>query len=263
MDFGAFFNFDGDGDVLPEVKVPPAVPPVAGTAPVVPAAGAEPAQPGAPTAVPATQVPPEVAQPSAQSPLPQDASSLARALVEHEAAAIDHLASTMFRLSDADQEALETDAVGTIPKLMARAVVKAQQNMFNAMAQLVPQMMQQQITALKKNSESEGAFYNKWPQVKKAEHGATVTRLAVAYRQAHPQATREQMIADLGPMVMMTAGISMQPVVPGAPVAPLAANGSRPPQPSPFSPAAGQSVTGASNDSQESEWDFLNPSKGD
>ena len=124
--------FEGPSPVV--VPVQPAVQP--GTPPAV-ATSAEPS-PTPPAAVPAVEPkdaqttegqqgsPPAgaLAPPSGQGPQynPADPLSLARALQENEAEAIEHVAKTMFALSPEDIGALEADVAGTVPKLLAKVM---------------------------------------------------------------------------------------------------------------------------------------------
>lgn len=254
-----FFLHDGDTSFTQEPDPVPviAAPPVAGTE-VRPPAGAEPAAPATPAA--------PAVEPAAPGPTPKpqlsvsDPGSIAQALISQEGPAIDHLAETMFKLSAAEVEALESDAVGTIPKLMARAVVKAQINMLSSLAAMVPAMIQQSVSQMQTNSQNLRSFYQKFPQLKAAEHGAVVERVARSYRQMNPNVSREQMMEDVGAMVLTLAKIPA--AVPGAvtPASPFRANGN-PPQPSPFVPASA-GVAAAPAAKVEEPWSFLDPTMG-
>jgi hypothetical protein len=149
----------------------------------------------------------------------------------------------MFKLSPEEIEALETNTVEAVPKLLAKSFVKMQQNMLSQMARMIPGMMQKQTVMMQRHGENEQKFYARWPDLKKDVHGEKVMQYAAVYRQMNPQATLEQMIDAVGPMVMMASGVvpstapgtaSPQSVQP-SPMAP--ALGARP-QPSPFVPAA-------------------------
>lgn len=255
-----FFLHDGDTN-FPQEEAPPVAVPAQTPAPgveVKPPVGAEPA-------VPATPAAPAV-EPAAPGPTqkPQlsvsDPGSIAQALISQEGPAIDHLAETMFKLSAAEVEALESDAVGTIPKLMARAVVKAQINMLSSLAAMVPAMIQQSVSQMQTNSQNLRSFYQKFPQLKVAEHGPIVERVARSYRQMNPGVSREQMMEDVGAMVLTLAKIPA--TVPGTvtPASPFRANGN-PPQPSPFVPASA-GVAAAPAAKVEEPWGFLDPTMG-
>lgn len=140
---------------------------------------------------------------------------------------VEHLAKGMFSLSKEDMEELETDVSVAVPKLLARTFVQAQKNMLQQMARLIPNMVQQTTEAVRRNAESKAKFFDRWKALDPAQHGDLVDRYAATYRQVNPTATFEQMVENLGPIIMMAAN-----VVPSAPAAPAA-----PPKPQPFVPA--------------------------
>lgn len=236
--------------VTPPAPTPtptPATPPAA-TAPAV----AEPAkvEAAAPAATPAPTTPTST-EPSAPVLDPSDPASIAAHLMSNKDAAIAHIAEKMFKLSPEDVEALESDTVGTIPKLLARSFVEVQSVMLNQMARLVPQMIHRQTEAIKKNAEAEDAFYSMWPTIDKGKHGTLVKNYAITFRNMHPQATREQMFASVGPLVMMAAQI---PLTAPAAARSAAAPGAPSPKPMPFVPAGGSAPGGTNNHTVE-----LNP----
>lgn len=246
--------FDGPQDpapVFPGTEVPSTAPAVTPPVPVVPAAAP------APSATPAAVVPPvaggvavpgEGGQPpagtppaSGQSPAldPYDPSGLARAIQANEQATVEHVAQTLFALSQEDAQALETDVLGTVPKLFAKAFVKSQVNQLMQLAQIVPEMVRRASADLRNHTQNEDTFYSTWPQIDRQKHGDLVKRYGITYRAMNPQATRAQMIADLGPLIMMAARIPLA-AAPGTAPALAQQNGGRPAaahQPSPFTPA--------------------------
>lgn len=244
VDFSMIF---GDGEE------PPPTPAAQPEGPKV-AAGAEPAQPpqvqpAAPTEVVAA-VPAPTEQPSTPSAEgrgqldPYDPGAIAQALQQNEAQAIQHVADTLFKLSAEEIEALETDTVSAVPKLLAKGFVKGQLNLLQQMSRLIPAMLQKQTAVMQRHAQHEDKFYAAWPDLKKDLHGPTVMKYATVYRQLHPQATTQEMIDAVGPMVMMAAkvtpGSAQKPQVQQSP---LAVNGRA--QPTPFMPA-GPMAGGAS-----------------
>jgi hypothetical protein len=187
---------------------------------------------------------------------------LSQHLRQNEAAAIEYVAQNTFKLSPEDIEGLETDVVGTVPKLLAKAYVMAQQNVLTQLASMVPTMIQRQTVAMQKHAEGENKFYSAWPGIDRSKHGDLVTRYAGVYRQMHPQATLEQMIQDVGPMVMMAARIPASP--PGAQVGQTPAPGTapavtpRPPQANAFVPAgAGAGLAANGSTMEPSAWEAM------
>lgn len=253
------FMFSPEGDdpfdplkdlgLSPPVKAPPEPKPAKPAPPKAePAAKVtEPAKPQ-PAATPA---PTEATSPPApQASLdPYDPGALAQHLGQNQEQVVQYVADNLFKLSDKDVEALESDVVGTIPKLLARSFVAAQQNLLMQMSRLIPTMIQRQGEVTKAHSEAESEFYTRWPDLKREQHSDLVLQYARVYGQMHPQATRQERIEAVGPMVMMAAKVvpgaapSVAPQARPSPMAPTGASG-RPPQPSPFVPA-GPAVGGA------------------
>jgi hypothetical protein len=139
---------------------------------------------------------------------------------------IEQVAKNLFQISPQEMEELETDIGAAVPKLLAKTFVKVQHNFLSQMARLIPGMVQNVSQAQQRNAENERKFLSAWPALKE-EHLPTVRNLAVQYRQMHPQASFDQMVADLGPIAMMQLRINPTAVAP-APA---------PSQPQPFVPA--------------------------
>lgn len=260
LDFDAIFGPSGteEGAVIPPPQAAQPQQPPAQT----PQAPAAPQQEQAPQAA-AQQPPAQQVQPQApaQSGLvldPADPMTLARALHASEAQAVEHVSREMFALSREDAEALEADVIGTLPKLFAKAFVKTQVNLLSQLGEIVPRMLQKAEGSRKRSSQNEAKFYARWPHLEAEKHGDLVARYGAVYRQMHPQATVEQMIEHLGPMVMMAAGVNPTAPQPqkAQQASPAQPNG-RAPQPTPFVPAMGGSG-GQSQTPEGGEWDFLN-----
>lgn len=268
IDFGALFG-DGPltappdlGGEAPAAAVPPAQPT---TAPPVAAAPA-PAQTqppvGSETTPPPSGVSDRGSPQAGEAPAldPYDPTMLAEHLSKSEPQAIQFVAEQMFKLSPAEIEAVEQDVIGTIPMLLAKVFVKSQQNVLQQLGRMIPVMVQRHTQAMARNSQGEDQFYAAWPQIDKATHKGLVDRYATVYRQMHPQATLDQLIADLGPMIMMAARIPPGNAAAGPPArrpAAPAGNG-RPPPPSPFVPAGGQAGPVAQSKASELEpWEAM------
>lgn len=234
--------FDGPTD-LPAVEVPQGQQPQQPLgAPQVPQAGQPPmpgqqpvqGQPG--VAPPGGQRPP----PGAQRPVldPAEPMSLARALVVHEQAAIEHAAQALFKLTNEEVEALETNVIGTIPRLLGKVMIKMQQQQLAQMSRIVPLMIGRYANTMLRHSSNENKFYAAWPGIDRHRHGDLVRKYGAVYRAMNPHATLDGMIRELGPMVM--AALSAQP---GAVAStPRPGNGAGPRQmhqPSAFVPASG------------------------
>lgn len=260
FDYGSIFNDPSDSPVVTPVTPAPKpgatpVPPVAAEAPK-PGTGAAPAV-APPTTVPQTPGQQDGATPPSVSPQapqynPADPGSLALALRENESAAIEHVAQSMFRLSQEDIGAFEADVAGTVPRLLARVMVKSQQQMFTLLSQFVPQMIQRHNEVTKRQTGNEDKFYSAWPGLDREKHGELVRTYGAAYRKANPNMPLDQMVQDLGRMVSALANVPAGALK----VPPTGTNGVRPPPSPSFVPAVAGTV-GHSSAAEPGAYDFL------
>ncbi len=271
FDFNAMFGDSGDAPASPEpspLAATPAAPPPPTQVPPEAAVPAAPAQapatePGAQAvgasqaaAAPGQSTPP--AQPTAGQIDLYDPAALSQELGKFEAQAMQMVADQLFKLTPEETEALEQDVIGTVPKLLAKTFVKSQRNSLEQLGRLVPTMIQRHLQAMMRNTSNEQRFYDRWPDIKADVHGESVRKYAVVYRQMHPTASLEQMIEDIGPMVMMANRIAPSaPAQRGAsPMKPVAANG-RAPQPSPFVPAGAGPTAVAPTTPELEAWEAM------
>jgi len=235
-------------------EAPVAAPPAAAAQPTT--APTQPAVPGAAQEAPG-QVAPQ-GQPSAGPYIdPYDPAMLGQHLAQNEAQAMELVAQHLFQLSPEEREALDQDVIATIPKLLAKVFVKSQQNVLQQMGRMIPMMMQRHLESVRRNTSNEDKFYSRWPDIDRTAHGPTVLKYAAVYRQMHPNASLEQMVEDLGPMIMMAQKIVPNSTAKGQPArqAPAGANG-RSPQPSPFVPAGG-GTTAAPRHVEVEPWEAM------
>jgi hypothetical protein len=143
------------------------------------------------------------------------------------------LAQNVYQLSDAEKAALDTDAVGAIPALLARGHLESTKNTLKLISTLVPQMVQAQVAEFNsrqtKSKEALSDFYKAWPSLKSGEHDPLVGQFSKMFRQQNPGATRAEAIKFVGAAISAHLGIS-----------PSAGNGSASPAASaspPFAPA--------------------------
>jgi len=166
----------------------------------------------------------------------------------------------MFALTPEEVQALETDTVGTVQKLCARTFVKTNANMLMQLGKLIPVMLQRGMEDIKRATTNEDSFYAAWPQIDRTKHKEIVNKYAIAYRTLNPNVSKEDMIKQIGPLVMLAAGIPLtamaqpgapqgsQPVIHAAAGSPQP-QGVRPPPQTPFVPA----VPGPAANGQEVE----------
>ena len=118
----------------------------------------------------------------------------------------------LFALSKEDAEALETNAVEAIPKLMGRVYTSALQAATNLIKNFVPEMVnsgaaQQQMRSARA-AEALQEFYQTNPHLNVQQHGAAVDKWARAFRGANPSASRAEAIAFVGRAVSAEFGLS-------------------------------------------------------
>ena len=244
---GADFNFSSIFEEPVQVQTEPTAPTqVVPQAPVQPPAAApeqvaQPVQPQVATPVTGQQETQVQQQPTSRPQFdPADPVSLARGLVEHQAAAIEHLAQTQFGLSPQELEALESDPGGAIPRLLARTAVFMQQQFLTQLSRVVPMQIQRHGEVLQRHASNEDKFFAAWPQLDRAKHGTVIKELGQRYRQLNPDASLDQMIKDLGPFVLHRVGLPFAApgvAAPAAQAARPASNGAAP-QPQAFTPAS-------------------------
>lgn len=242
------FDNLGSADDLDTVEITPdpaAAPTVKEGATSTPEApGEPPKEPPAATASPqpepVKEPPKEPKKDGAAAPAPSPAPAaaednspqgLVNQLVQHRESVLDALAGDRFKLSEAEVKALDTDAVGAIPRVMARVYYESMQSTLLHIQNLVPQMVMSVLRSQKANDEVENSFYSKFSALDRSKHASDVAQFAQLMRQSNPKITQDDLFAMVGAAVMAKHGLSG---------APAAANGGAPPrpaQPAPFVPA--------------------------
>lgn len=227
---------------------PAATTPAPATAPA-PAAAAPASSPAPAPEAAATPQPGNVPTPSAGDPL-----ALADSLEQHRDAALAHLADTRFKLSEEEITELETDAAKAVPKLLARAFLESQTQMMRFVAQAIPQMFQQQTRVQSANRSAEEKFFaaHKELDINNPQHKQTVAQYAIAFRQANPQASLDDVIKNVGVMAKTILGVTAAPASAAAPSPPgLPANA---PAPVPFRPAVGSGAPANPIPASDNPW---------
>lgn len=236
----SFDNFD-DPDDTPHIDVSAKAPTDAPTSeqPTPPTAAQTTPQPAAPVqtdgaqAAPTPQPSPGEASPPS---LPTDPVALSQLLRQSSSEIEQGVADSLFKLTPEDIEALDANAGAHVPKLLARVYIQSQAQMMDYLGRNLPRMIQQTVKMLQKNRENEDSFYSAFPAIQKSPATEQLVReTAYLYRQMNPQATKEKLIADIGPIILLKLGL------PISPQRPASTNGVAPstrlPQPSPFVPA--------------------------
>lgn len=238
-------GLDIDNDVNSAVAVSPPAAPVVTPAVVAPQSVAAPVV--APVQPVVTQPQPTAPQEQAPPLSPADPARIAEAMAANEPALLAAIAAE-YALSPEDVEAMSDDPVKFLPVMASRVHMKVAQNFMKQMQTVVPAMMKNFLEQRDKVEKNSNAFYDKWKDhgVDRTKHGEIVNNVARVWRQLNPQATREQMIEAVGPIVIQQAQIAKPmaqvptsrpvslPFVPGGP-----GSASSPPAPTSPDPFGG------------------------
>jgi len=210
----------------------------AGEKPAKPAEAKAPEPEARPEEKPEAQPAPEVEKPEgedATSPPQPDLEAVQKEFTEWREEAVELLSEHHYNFSEDQVKELEEDQVPdvlikAIPTMMSRvyldAVTAAMGQITTHLPQLITMVTERQAVASKEEAE----FFEKWPALK--EHGDTVRRMGVAYRQAHPQVSANKFITEVGASAMVALQLPIEGMG-GEPVKPAGnAEGK------PFKPAA-------------------------
>ena len=122
-------------------------------------------------------------------------------------AIVGELASKRFALSPTEQEELETNAVGVIPKIAARVYFDAYTSAMHYMNQQIPSMINSHIAESRKDTEAESDFYAAWPGIDKEKHASDVLGFARAYWSMNPKGSLQEAIKFAGSAVSAKYGL--------------------------------------------------------
>lgn len=245
-----------DGIEIPEEQQPPevqAVPVLPAAAPTVPPAAQPGTQPVQPTAAPVQSAPAPQAQPvqqptgAAEGQAPEGGGArriytpaeLAQQLGANKDTMIDALAAQKFQLTPAEIQAFEVDALGSLPKLMAKVYFEATVNGLQQLANMVPRMVEHVANERLAENSAEQDFHKEWPNIDRNNpvHMRTVTQLSQSFRQMNPNASIADAVKYVGMAATTFLGLQMPQKAgngtrPGNGAAPARRN-------PPFAPASG------------------------
>lgn len=207
-------------------------------------AGQQPATQQTPAQTPPAQ--PPAAQPQAgdragaSEPRIYSPAELATQLHTNRGALIDALAQQKFALTPQEIQALEVDAVGVLPKMMARVYLEATVNGLQQLANMVPRMVESVVTTRIGENSAEEAFHTEWPNIDRQnpQQMQAVEHFSRSFRQMQPNASQADAIKFVGTAVTNFFNLQM----------PQRANGNgsqrgatppRRPTPPAFAPATG------------------------
>lgn len=235
-----------DGGEPTSPVTPPAAAPVPSPPSPPPAVVAQPPDqqvvepPAAPPAQPQPPAPPPV-QPPAQPQPPFDPAAFAAARATERAKVKASIAGS-FQLSQEQRDAWALEPEKVVPELIAEAQLQTYEMVFNTIYGLLPSLIGQHLQVHAAQASGEQEFFSKFPALKDADR-SVLMQYGRAYRQANPQATREQFITAVGTMVSHALGKPLPGAAPAPP--PPSAPVARPPVPlrGASVPAGGQPPT--------------------
>lgn len=226
-----FSEFSSDDD-FDSVEVPLGSDPTVVPPPVAAPAAVVPPKPAATPVAPA-EVPPVVAAAPASERQAPPASPIEAALSgmsQNRQALADHMAATTFALSPEEIAQFETDAVGMIPKLMAKVHVEATMNTLSLINKMVPGLIDARVdstsSAKTKATEAKNEFYTTNSDLNEKDHGPLLDKWAKAFRAQNPTASRQEAIKFVGQAIRTELGLPA-----------LVAGAKTPARPQAFTPA--------------------------
>lgn len=173
-----------------------------------PAAATEPAQP-------VVAAPAEPASPAAAAPAPVSTENIQEVFTDWRKQTEDLLAQHHYALSEEDMARLDTEPQEFIPRLAARIYLDAVSAAISQVVNYLPRMVRQVNEQDAVNSQSENAFFERWPDLK--QHQQKVIAIGQTYRQMNPQATAEQFINEVGAAAMVSLRLDPAGKTPAAP----------------------------------------------
>jgi hypothetical protein len=153
---------------------------------------------------------------------------------------IDALAAQKFQLTPAEIQAFEVDALGSLPKMMAKVYFEATVNGLQLLANMVPRMVEHVANERLAENAAEGDFHTEWPNIDRNNqvHMRTVAQLAASFRQMNPSASQADAVKYVGMAATSFLGLQMPQKNNGAGQRP--GNGAAPVRRNPpFAPASG------------------------
>lgn len=197
----------------PPAKAEPA--PAAPAAAPAPAAVVPPATDAAPAPAPGKSDQPPAAP--AASPATPPAQPTAEDMAKLRGEALTQIAS-QYAISEEQTRQLMTEPEKVLPQLLAEAQLRAQEVTFRMVMAQLPAALERITAYNTASSAAEAKFFTAHPELK--EHKATVEKLVLAYRNMYPDATMDEVIADVGDMAKKRLKIAVAPPAATPPAAP-------------------------------------------
>jgi len=218
-----------DAEVEGRTSTPPT--PVALPAPSVTPTPVEPPQPPAaavvptPTPEPVVSPPPTPVDMGTSTGTPSQAPTVEEIHAQREA--LVNEISSRYSVSDEDKDLLQTEPEKVLPKFAGRLFADVYDAVFQTVYAQIPSLVASYNRGQKAATDYQDQFYQRWPGLDKTQHDGVVVRLARAYVNANPRASREQVIESVGAWAHVQLGIPPSGLQAPAPPPPPA----RPPTP--------------------------------
>jgi len=145
----------------------------------------------------------------------------------------------VYAITEEDADAILTDPMNAVPKLMANAHVRMMQTVHNMMQQMVPAMVEQHQTQSKTRQSLTEKFSQAWPDLAAEEHKSVVIAAIQTVRSVNPNIDVDTLIKKVGPVAYSILGKEVPTKTPAAPAPKAVA------KPKPHQPARARETTTA------------------
>lgn len=144
-----------------------------------------------------------------------------------------------YALTEEDEDNLLTEPGRVLPQLAARVYLDVFDHVTHMFQNLAPNLVRGVLQADTTEKQNEEAFYSEWDQLR--PHSDVVNRVAKAYKESNPGASREQFIREVGATACIALRLPLEGKVETTPKKetrptpppPPAGRGSSPPPPRP------------------------------
>jgi hypothetical protein len=122
-----------------------------------------------------------------------------------------------YQMTEAQAQDFNQNPVEALPQLAAQIVADSVDMAMAAMQGLMSQHLPQYITQVTEQTQvsraNEDMFFTSWPELKDTQFRNTIASAVQQYRQRFPEAPKEKLIADVGPIVWLQAGLPVENLV--------------------------------------------------
>lgn len=255
IDWGGVFGDDDAGET------PPAEPPSSDTEAAPPVQDAAPAEPQVPPqgtpAEPTSQVPPEAppapeatvpptpeqqppaeppqdVQPQPQEPTPEQVAQYQEQVQAARAEWVNNL-TQQYALTEEQSTAVMTNPGEVLPQIMGEMHARMMEHTMQFLRESLPGFIDQSMNFRSTRDAGVESFFKEWPELR--EHEPLMWELGTMWRERNPEASTEEFIKQVGPIVWSAAGLSAQDLINRQ----TGSEGQPPAVPAPQPPAGGYS----------------------